>query len=1177
MMRPNTPPKTSNSRRYFLVYDWKRRWIPTEIGGSDGTAATSRARAVKALWELQFTSDGVLFDEIRHVPCLILLGEPGIGKTNALQQEQWHIDTKFHTIAHKTLLVDLADDNSIEQLFEDENYHKWKTGARRLTMFVDSVDQAGISVDKVIRRIGNELNGLDVSQLHLRLACRDHEWSLTLADMLRHTWRRQDDTAANVRVYQLAPLGPDDIRVAAEANSSTIQDPERFLDEIEAADAWALATVPITLKMLLKYPEYLTRRGTELYVRGLIELCTAVDTASGPSSLELDMRFETAARIAAIMVLSRKHSVDVYAPDVPDSSSALAVRDLLLGDANEREEKQIRAVLDLPLFQGTGNRKWAHQSYAEYLAAHCVSDESIPISEIVDRTVAPDEKFASYLHDTLRWLIELRPEVLSEVIQRQPMLVLATDVSHLSEEEFRKLFAAVLNLPDPYVYSHEAWNLRKFRASHPSAKSILLPYLTDTTDSPYLRRFVLRLMERLDIRDIDDELVRIALDENEDQVLKHWAARRIRDDGSVESKRRLEPYIYSRDDDPEDELKGYALQMLWPDLLTADELFNALSPPKKQTSGHTYRTFLYGDSIMEQLQVADLITALKWVTEQSSHHEMSFALNDLPGAIMRKSWDNIHVPGVMGAFTRTAIEMDARFDGIFGGNAYDPRFKDEEAKYYDRFEKEVEARRRVVTTALPIWREKDTSTTHLVWGSQPILLLSDLEWLIGLLDVSTESDERCQLVNIIAGFFRRLSGTYNSTAEENYRRVERVCDASDKHPELQQLVQRYSISMLDDPGVVSHREHIRQMREIDQEIAQQRSEVRPFEWLQEALALMEAGETLQWIYVCAALTSIPGETYNAWSLNPDFMDFPTWQSCDDATQERVVRAAQSYAMTQDVIPADDNSEDWYDTGQIPRVEFYGYSAIFLLIMTNAKTLSQLPADRWKRWSKIIVWYPYAMLLSDGRTDYHREILGLQQDILRRLNENAPRAFMDNLRSLLLAEDRRDTSIGQTLRKVDHLWDPEGSDFEHILLDLLRDSSLSPKGQRSILDFLLAKQSVGALRFAEVQIASGYASQVEKDRVVEFAVSLMVSNTEFDRSVVWDLLQNDDAVGREIVKKLAEEDWHEARFVNKLSAPELVDLFIWMEELYPTSEDPQIDGIHAVTTREQVGRLRKLSH
>ena len=85
----------------------------------------------------------------------------------------------------------------------------------------------------------------------------------------------------------------------------------------------------------------------------------------------------------------------------------------------------------------------------------------------------------------------------------------------------------------------------------------------------------------------------IVFDENEDQVLRCLAARRICDAGSDESKLQLKPYIQSREDDPEDQLKGYALQSLWPDLLTADELFNALSPPKREElAGHIYQVFI---------------------------------------------------------------------------------------------------------------------------------------------------------------------------------------------------------------------------------------------------------------------------------------------------------------------------------------------------------------------------------------------------------------------------------------------------------------------------------------------------------------------------------------------------------------------------------------------------------
>ena len=569
-----------------MAYGWQRRWIPIDIGGSDGTGETAKTRAAKALWELQFTSDGVSFDEIRHVPCLILLGEPGMGKTKFVQREEQRLSAYLKNSADESLLQNLAgsesDDEVRRRLFDNDKYRAWKASVHRLALFVDSVDQAGISAEHVVTAITNELADADVSRLHLRLVCRDHDWSLTLADTLEYLWRRHVDTEANVRVYQLAPLDLEDIRFAVDANNTNIKDPERFLKEIEVTGALPLATVPITLEMLLKEPGYRTSRRTELYEHGLRRLCRGTETTSVLTPPELERRFEMASRIAAVMMLSSKHAVDVEVDDVHESSSGLVVKDLLLDVVNESEESLIHATLDSALFQGTGKRTWAHQSFAENLAAEFLSNENIPVEKILEMMLAPDQKFAPQLHDTLRWLVEMRSDVLSEVVKRQPMLLLTTDVSHLSEKEFTKLFTAVLNMPDPYVYSHETWNLRRFRSSHPSAKCVLLPYLTDSRRSRYLRRFVLQLLECLDTNEIDDVLVRLALDNEEDQVLRQSAARLLGNIGSVEAKLRLKPYIYGSEDDTEDDLKGYALQALWPNHITADELFEALSPPKRE-------------------------------------------------------------------------------------------------------------------------------------------------------------------------------------------------------------------------------------------------------------------------------------------------------------------------------------------------------------------------------------------------------------------------------------------------------------------------------------------------------------------------------------------------------------------------------------------------------------------
>ena len=620
-----------------MAYNWQRRWIPLDIGSSDGTGETSKARSAKALWEMRFTSDGVLFDEIRHVPCLVLLGEPGMGKSYFVQDEEQRLRTYLERSADVSMLKNLAGSESSDEvrrrLFESDTYRAWKTGTHKLTLFVDSVDQAVMGVGDVVTAICNELGDADLSRLELRLVCRDHDWSLNLADTLGHVWRSHDDTDGIVRVYQLASLNLDDIRLAAEANRDTIDDPEQFLQNVEDADALPLATVPITLEMLLKEPTYLNLNNSrvELYEHGLRRILKGKEATSDLNDSELERRFEIASRIAAVMLFSRKHSIDVEASRVLESSSALAVSDLVWEVADQDDEELIRKTLDTAIFQGTGNRTWAHQSFAEYLAAHCLSNKNIPVEKILGMALAPDEKFASDLHDTLRWLIEMRADILEEVVKRQPLLVLTSDMSHLNDREFGKIFAAVLSLDDPYVYSRETWNLRKFRAGHPSAKSVLLPYLENTGLSQYLRRFVLKLLENLDIREIDDALVQLALDEQEDQVLRRLSARRLADVGSADAKLRLKRYIFGGVDDPEDDLKGYALQALWPNELTPDELFNALSPPKKENYWGSYKTFLFEDSAVTKLRTIDLPVALKWVAAQPSQHEAPFSLLRLRG------------------------------------------------------------------------------------------------------------------------------------------------------------------------------------------------------------------------------------------------------------------------------------------------------------------------------------------------------------------------------------------------------------------------------------------------------------------------------------------------------------------------------------------------------------------
>ena len=68
-----------------MEYEWERRWLLRDAVVDSEPGATGRERRALALWELQSYRNGLTLPELSEAPCLVLLGEPGMGKTYAVQ------------------------------------------------------------------------------------------------------------------------------------------------------------------------------------------------------------------------------------------------------------------------------------------------------------------------------------------------------------------------------------------------------------------------------------------------------------------------------------------------------------------------------------------------------------------------------------------------------------------------------------------------------------------------------------------------------------------------------------------------------------------------------------------------------------------------------------------------------------------------------------------------------------------------------------------------------------------------------------------------------------------------------------------------------------------------------------------------------------------------------------
>ena len=115
---------------------------------------------------------------------LILLGEPGIGKTTALADETERVkelaSSSKRTVIHADLRAYSSEGLLYKQLFESPEFLAWLGDDSELDLHLDSLDEALLRIDSIANLLANELPRLPVAQAqsahsvpHGRLAGRN--------------------------------------------------------------------------------------------------------------------------------------------------------------------------------------------------------------------------------------------------------------------------------------------------------------------------------------------------------------------------------------------------------------------------------------------------------------------------------------------------------------------------------------------------------------------------------------------------------------------------------------------------------------------------------------------------------------------------------------------------------------------------------------------------------------------------------------------------------------------------------------------------------------------------------------------------------------------------------------------------------------------------------------------
>ncbi len=1133
------PPMSAPFANRNIRYDWQRFWIL-----QTGTLDLSDAGFLRDPVGDHFRPDVLRpLSDLQEYRALALLGEPGIGKSSELEREHDRIGALTRDAHPASMYVDLKVGSSEEALrrriFEAPTFEAWKSGTGHLILHLDSLDEAMLRVETLASLLAEELQAIPTDRLSVRFACRSAVWPAgVLGTALTNIWRE-----ASVGVFELAPLRRRDVLTALAAHGI---DADPFVRALFRAHAVPFAIKPLTLDMLINIHQRLgalPSSTAELYRQG----CLVLAEEQNVSRLETrrrgrlngPQRLRVAGRIAAATVLGGGGAIwtdvdaDCPTEDVPVSrlSGATERGDFAGFTATDDE---VREVLDTGLFSSRGDRRmgWAHQSYGEFLAALYLKDKRVPARTILQVLTHPTGGLIPQLAVLAAWTASLSAELRASLIAADPWVLLRGDLSNWEALNLELLTRSMLDHVEQGRFHEHFFGMSETYAklAHPGLVAQLRPVIVSQSLKPATRRAALNIAERCGLRELQTEILSVALDRSDNHAVRAMAVAALRRCGDASVPPQLQPLARGQGgDDPQDEIKGHTLDLLWPAHITAAEVFALLTPSDQSFFG-AYANFLF--SLPASLAAQDLLSALNWATGYIRRANVmdEFREKSLADGIMFRAWLAFEEPTLTSAFL-THVDVRLHQHGeLCRGTDY---------RANEAFLAQLRAddhRRRLflrVRLAGPVDRIVAQSYRRVGF-----LVPGDFEWLLAVSPGGTspilglDEDSLCNAIDALL-------------SREDVSQFEALYDAAQRWPRLHAhyswLIDGIALASAEAAQLRSHLEQERQFAE--QYRRPPTPQVDLSGQIQDYLARAESGDWQGWWQLNVVLARSPERPQHINDFDYVITRMPGWLSTDDPIRDRIVATAVPY-----LTYAESQFDTWIGRQPISpkRSDLAALRAFLLLRQSAPAAYDVLPPSVWQKWAPVIVGLP-----RHGIVDNCPDALVVTRDALRK----APTEFIGAVAAMIGAEKALERSPAghpngvlrfYILRDLEGCWDDDA--LKTAIFRELTEPDLTPAEYAALLDALLEAGFEPAIEHAVIQLGAP-----ERD-------TLKITEVLLNRTPVrawaalWARLVQDDELARVILLHAAGQFQLSAPFYTGLDEEAIADLYLLMERLFPSTDD-----------------------
>jgi len=1075
--------------------------------------------------------------DLTQIPVLILLGEPGYGKSQALTEEHNRLNSE--QADDLVIFCDLktfgpGDQQSLQHQLLDEEKFKLVEQGQRLWILLDGLDECTLHTpaDWLIREFINKIDNPE--RIFVRITCRASSWPQLLEKSFLERW--SSVTNAPVKMWRLCPLREEDVSTAAQL--SQINETE-FLSAIAERNVEELAALPVTLLFMLKLfqQNQLPRQRTDIFEKGLNLLCEDSPErrkAQKKSQVPADTRFLAAAKMALGYILQGCNGI-WHGPRVDCPQGLFTAREICgtenyndiqhtldeLAISETLELTGVFARLNLHRFQ------FASRTFAEFLAAWYISKSKVPTPQKLKLLLHPDsQRLIPDLHETAAWFAALDADFRTWLVNNEPEAALEADFATLAQVDLPALVDGLLSLAvEEQRPSYDWQRLAKLKYSDLEFK--LSSVITDSSVPFAGRALAILIANACELKSLGKELAELALNDREDFELRKLATSYMvnMDD---EARSRLTPIAES---DQDLSLKAIALSVLRPRLMGSEAFFSQISPTFLETSSHDLRYIVDEGSFLDELDVDGLIVGLKWITKHAPIGYDRFTVNRLKSRLLLRAFDHLHEEGVVAAIVCTMKALRSHYESFFDGL--------ERRKQQNPFDDAD--KRHIILTEL-ISQIDLESVNDWIFSGEDCFRQEDCKWLFQKYD-QEQSEEKRRLIAITINQLIQCAVNRDAVEEILSRAGLEVIDPDPILTEYMAWL-IYPMDLSNQATVNSRKQYFERQASIRNNEQRKQAKSLPNQpnfYIQADLEACEAGDFNRWTNLIASL-ALEEDGSQKFPNDPDSL--PGWKNADGTLRNRIVEAALNYL---------ENSETPDETILLENSRTLVQAACGLAVAMLADTdnLQRLSNENLSRCCLVVVTHFF-----EPET---------QKQIFRKLRSIVPDAFDD---AVLKKIDREAAGNLNLLYSCREIWHPG-------FLQHLADTRLNAKGWRfdsrlSLAELLLQNNIDNIVQ----QLVDWLKHETDPANQRSTAISLLRNApVQAWDSIQW-ILTEDVEMARQIILTTAYSGGYSDTIYSDLKADQLGWLYDRIRDLFPEADDPNDNGqFHTVTPRHDAGRMR----